>query len=72
MRVIVDWQKCESHGMCELRAPRLFSVSEAGDMTYAFDGRDIPPDLQQDAIAAAAACPVAALRIGREDPNAAT
>jgi ferredoxin len=63
MRVVVDWDKCDGHGMCELRAPRLFSVDEAGETTYAYEDRDVPAELEDSARAAVAACPAGALRL---------
>lgn len=62
MHVDIDWDRCEGHGLCTQRAPQVFDLDDDGNLLYAFDGRDVPPELAEDAAAAAAACPVAALR----------
>ena len=34
MRIVVDLQLCQGHGMCEDSAPEVFRVVESGDGTY--------------------------------------
>ena len=34
MRVVVDEQLCQGHGMCEDAAPEVFRVRESADGTY--------------------------------------
>jgi ferredoxin len=33
MRVVVDRDLCQGHGVCESEAPAVFSVSKQGDLT---------------------------------------
>lgn len=63
MRVIVDYQRCEGHGLCEKTAPDLFELDEQGFLIAKFEGRDIPPELEDAARDAVGVCPVAALAI---------
>lgn len=62
MRIDVDWDRCEGHGICADQAPKVFSLDDEGELHYAFDGGDIPEDLASTARSAIGACPVAALR----------
>lgn len=32
MKIVVDWDKCESHGQCEFAAPDVFSINDEGDL----------------------------------------
>lgn len=65
MRVLVDFKRCEGHGMCEKAAPELFELDEAAELIAHYDGRDIPAHLQEAAEDAVRLCPVAALTIER-------
>ena len=33
MRVVVDRDLCQGHGVCESEAPEVFTVSKKGDLT---------------------------------------
>jgi len=61
MRIDVDRNRCEGHGMCEVVAPEFFSLDDDGSLTVHSDGV-APTDesLVQDAVLA---CPVAALKL---------
>ena len=63
MKVRVDYQRCEGHGMCERAAPALFRLDEAGMLIAAYEGRTIPPELEEAADEAVRLCPVAALAL---------
>jgi ferredoxin len=63
MKVLVDYKRCEGHGMCEQAAPELFALDEAGELIARYDGREIPEHLQAAAEDAVRLCPVAALAI---------
>lgn len=60
LEVIVDMGLCESHGQCVFAAPQVFAFDEDDVLVYEPD-----PDVSQyeKAVAAAAACPVRAIRI---------
>ncbi|MBY6365091.1 ferredoxin [Rhodococcoides corynebacterioides] len=62
MRVDVDWDRCEGHGMCAEVAPDVFSLDDEGELHHAFDGADVPDEHVAGARAAVGVCPVAALR----------
>lgn len=32
MRVVVDWNLCESHGQCEFAAPDVFTIDDDGEL----------------------------------------
>lgn len=65
MRIVVDHDRCEGHGLCSGQAPEVFELDEAGDLLHRFDGRDVPAEFAADAARGAAVCPVAALRVVR-------
>jgi sterol 14-demethylase len=64
MRIVVDRDRCQGHGVCESEAPSVFSVSKAGDLTLL----DPHPDesLRAAVETAVSFCPTGALSI-RED-----
>jgi ferredoxin len=62
MRIFVDHARCEGHGLCEEKAPSLFALDDAGDLTYRLEGHDVPAALEPSARSAASSCPVAALK----------
>ena len=61
MKVNVDYDRCEGHGMCTMPAADAFSLTEDGDLSYQFEGDDLPAEMEGDVRAAIDACPVAAL-----------
>ncbi|MBY6364619.1 ferredoxin [Rhodococcoides corynebacterioides] len=65
MRIEVDQERCEGHGLCEERAPQVFTLDDEGNLSYAFDGQDVPADRVDEAESGAVVCPVAALKIVR-------
>lgn len=63
MRVEVDRDRCEGHGLCEQTAPAVYRLDDEGELELLLE--DIPPDLRAVAEAGARVCPVAALRVHR-------
>lgn len=61
MKVEVDYDRCEGHGVCAMQAANAFSLTDDGDLTSHFEGQDVPADMQKDVRSAIDACPVAAL-----------
>jgi ferredoxin len=61
MKITVDHERCEGHGMCAISAPDLFTLDDDGILRYAHEGRDVPADAETAAHVAVATCPVAAL-----------
>ena len=65
MRVSVDRDRCEGHGMCQQMAPEIFELDDEGELIHHYDGQDLEGELARDAEQAVAACPVAALKAHR-------
>lgn len=63
MRIIVDHDRCEGHGVCEAAAPELFQIDDAGDLVFHLDGLDIPETQRNAATQSVLTCPVAALKM---------
>lgn len=62
MKIILDRDRCEGHGLCEEAAPRLMHLDDEGELVI--DVEDVVSQADIDAAQAAArVCPVAALRI---------
>lgn len=59
--VRVDWLRCDAHGVCAEVAPEVFGLDDWGYPVVA-DG-PLEPAARRLARRAAAACPVAALRV---------
>ena len=63
MRIAVDDDRCEGHGLCEHAAPKVFTLDDEGFLQHHYLDKDIPAEFEQGAEAAVLACPVAALRV---------
>ena len=63
MRIAVDHDRCEGHGLCAGQASEVFELDEAGDLVYRFDGQDVPGEFTAAAAHGVSVCPVAALRV---------
>jgi ferredoxin len=61
MKISVDRQRCEGHGMCEAAAPEMFTLDDDGELEIHHQGV-VPPGLVDAAADAVRLCPVAALR----------
>jgi sterol 14-demethylase len=61
MRIVVDRDLCQGHGVCESEAPEIFSVSKKGVLTVIDENpaEDLRPLVEQ----AVAFCPTKALTI---------
>ena len=61
MRIVVDRDLCQGHGVCESEAPEVFSVSKQGVLTILDQS---PPEAVRRLIDMAVSyCPTGALRI---------
>lgn len=61
MRIEIDRDLCQGHGVCESEAPALFSVSKQGDLTV-LDER--PDESHRAAVELAAKyCPTHAIKV---------
>ncbi|KQP29212.1 ferredoxin [Aeromicrobium sp. Leaf272] len=63
MRIIADYDRCESHGLCVDQAPDVFDLDDEGDLVHHFDGTDLPSEQEAAGRRAVDSCPVAALRL---------
>jgi sterol 14-demethylase len=61
VRIVVDRDLCQGHGVCESEAPDVFSVSKQGVLTVTDESP--PPELRAMVEQAVAFCPTKALRI---------
>ncbi len=61
MRVVVDFDLCESNALCMAAAPEVFEVRD-DDFLYVLD-EEPPEDLREKVTAAAKACPKVAITI---------
>jgi len=62
MRVVVDRDLCQGHGMCVLEAPDVFALDKGDDQVRLLDGH--PDESRRDGVLAAARyCPTTALTI---------
>lgn len=65
MKVVVDRDLCQGHGVCESEAPEVFSVSKQGVLTIVQESP--PTSLRVQIEQAVRFCPTAALRIEEEE-----
>ena len=65
MRVTVDWDLCESNGVCEMQAPEIFEVGD--DDFLHLHREDVPPELAEKARAAELGCPRQAITLVADD-----
>jgi ferredoxin len=63
MRIVVDHDRCEGHGVCVTAAPELFQLDAEGDLVLLVDGDGIPPEQREPATNSVLTCPVAALKL---------
>ena len=61
MRVVVDFDLCESNALCMGLAPEVFEVRD-DDLLYVLD-ENPPEELREKLMAAVRACPKAAISI---------
>jgi len=61
MRIDVDYDRCEGHGLCEQTAPEVFRLDDEGSLHLARD--EVATEQQSLVAAAVRVCPVAALKL---------
>jgi ferredoxin len=62
-RLVVDWIKCDAHGICAELLPEWVRLDDWGYPVV--DGRELPSSLLAHARRAVTACPTLALRLER-------
>ncbi|HWL64751.1 MAG TPA: ferredoxin [Actinomycetota bacterium] len=65
MRVVVDWDQCESNGKCEEVAPEVFHVAEEDDVLKVLQ-ENPSEDLRAKVEEAVKRCPKRALSVLEE------
>ena len=65
MKVEVDVQKCEAHGVCVLAAPSIFALGDDDSVVTVLQ-EDPGEELQSQVEEAARLCPVAAISVERK------
>ncbi|MFD4599847.1 ferredoxin [Streptomyces sp. NPDC058464] len=63
MKISVDYDRCEGHGLCADQAPGVFVLDDDAELTYRFEDLEVPDEHVSAARAAVNVCPVAALRV---------
>ncbi|MFJ9626931.1 ferredoxin [Streptomyces sp. NPDC101175] len=61
MRITIDRDRCEGHGLCAVQAPAVLDLNDDAEPVYAFGGSGVPAEHLSAARAAVRSCPVAAL-----------
>ena len=61
MRVVIDPEVCQGHGLCVGRAPEVFRMNEREHAEVI--GDDVPPELEAAARECALLCPEQAITI---------
>jgi len=65
MRIVVDYDRCDSNGLCEAIAPTLFSLDDSDNLHVLAERPDrVDWDVAQEA---ARACPKLAISLADED-----
>lgn len=62
MRIEVDRNKCEGHGLCEQLGPLVYQLDDEGELVLLHE-KSVPVELQDQAQSGARSCPVAALTV---------
>ncbi|TPQ23406.1 ferredoxin [Streptomyces sporangiiformans] len=60
-RIVVDFDRCEGHGLCEQTAPEVFRLDDEGELHLTHE--DVAPEDERAVAAAVRVCPVAALKV---------
>lgn len=63
MRIVLDRERCEGHGLCEEAAPDLMHLDDDGELVLDREEVSDDPAAAARANGAVRVCPVAALRI---------
>jgi sterol 14-demethylase len=65
MRIVVDRDLCQGHGVCESEAPEVFSVDKKGELTIL---EERPSEEARTVVETAVSyCPTHALKIEEDD-----
>ena len=62
MKIVVDFDVCEGHGLCVAACPEVFQLDDYGALVLL--QKEPPPELDAEVRSAAALCPTAAITAG--------
>ena len=65
MKVVVDENHCQGHGLCFMTSPQVFALREEDGHAYVLPGGDDPAN-EHTAREAAASCPERAISVVTE------
>jgi ferredoxin len=66
MRVRVDPELCQGHGMCHMSAPEIFQLREDDGHSYVLF-EEVPPELEDAARLGAESCPECAITVSQTE-----
>lgn len=66
MRINLDRNVCQGHGVCQMSAPNLFTLSEEDGLAIQ-PSNPIPQEFEDEGRLAVASCPEFALTLVEED-----
>ncbi|MGM7666563.1 ferredoxin [Microbacterium sp. A93] len=66
MRINLDRNVCQGHGLCQMNAPHLFTLSEEDGLAIQ-PSNPIPQEYEEEGRLAVASCPEFALSLIEED-----
>jgi len=61
MKIVIAWDLCQGHGVCQGDAPDVFKVEEDGTLTVLQENP--PEELREQVEAAAEFCPTGAITV---------
>ena len=62
MKIVVDFEVCEGHGLCVAACPDVFQLDDDGTLDLLQS--EPPAELEAQVRSAAALCPTAAITVG--------
>jgi ferredoxin len=65
MRIVIDYERCESHGVCMTIAPEIFDIDDNDNLVV--DQEAAGPGMRHVVEQAVAGCPRAAISTSMED-----
>jgi ferredoxin len=64
LKIVVNKSRCTGHARCAAVAPELYELDENGYIAFA--EKQVPPQLEEQAVKGSRSCPERALKIVRE------
>lgn len=67
VRVVIDRERCQGHGLCFLFAPEFFDADEAGHGRVIVD--EVPVERRADCLRVVQNCPERAIRLTEDNQH---